>query len=79
MMKLVEGQRKWQTKIIDFGISGFSIIDAKIMTDLGSTFWAAPEITIGDTYDSSIDIYSFGVILWQMIEGKSDSSSGFEL
>ena len=42
------------------------------MTGLvGTTRWMAPEVIAGEkNYDEKIDIYSFGIILWELIGGK---------
>ncbi|TMW57075.1 hypothetical protein Poli38472_003000 [Pythium oligandrum] len=43
-----------------------------VMTGLvGTTRWMAPEVIRGDKiYTSKVDIYSLGLILWELIEGK---------
>lgn len=38
-------------------------------TNMGSILWAAPEMLVDDRtscYGSSVDIYSFGILLWEM-------------
>lgn len=30
----------------------------------------APEVALGRSYNKSVDVYSFGVILWQLLKGK---------
>ena len=37
---------------------------------MGTPHWMAPEILNGGKYDSPSDIYSFGILLWEMMTGK---------
>ncbi|GAB4814981.1 hypothetical protein N2152v2_002027 [Parachlorella kessleri] len=45
-----------------------------MISDLGGrigTFnWCAPEILVGDGCNAKADIYSYGVLLWEMITGE---------
>mmetsp|Transcript_33030 Transcript_33030/g.53575 ORF Transcript_33030/g.53575 Transcript_33030/m.53575 type:complete len:152 (-) Transcript_33030:181-636(-) len=36
----------------------------------GSYRWASPENLRGEAYDLSSDVYSFGIILWQLVTGR---------
>lgn len=33
---------------------------------VGTPCWAAPEVLLGTTYDTKADVYSFGILLWEM-------------
>jgi serine/threonine-protein kinase TNNI3K len=46
--------------------------DPMVMTGVvGTTRWMAPEVIRGEKYyTSKVDIYSFGLILWELIEGQ---------
>ncbi|KAK9813838.1 hypothetical protein WJX73_001349 [Symbiochloris irregularis] len=35
-------------------------------TDLGTFAWSAPEVLLGHACDAKADIYSFGVVLWEL-------------
>eukprot|EP01098_Paradermamoeba_levis_P001584 TRINITY_DN11859_c0_g1_i1.p1 TRINITY_DN11859_c0_g1~~TRINITY_DN11859_c0_g1_i1.p1 ORF type:complete len:105 (+),score=33.08 TRINITY_DN11859_c0_g1_i1:128-442(+) len=37
------------------------------MTTIGTIAWTAPEILRHETYDEKCDVYSFGIVLWEMI------------
>jgi len=56
-----------ETKICDFGIS--RLIDPKtIMTgNVGTVAWVAPEIFEQKKYNEKADVYSFGIILWELM------------
>ena len=72
----------WHAKIADFGTLKFAEIiyskDSALrqsgseMTGLvGTTRWMAPEVIRGEKmYDEKIDIYSLGMILWELVEGR---------
>ena len=34
--------------------------------DSGSPLWVAPEIIRGDTYDERCDVFSFGIMVWEV-------------
>ena len=55
-------------KVIDFGSSCF--YDERIYTYIQSRFYRAPEIILGIPYSPSIDMWSFGCIVVELILGK---------
>lgn len=59
-------------KVTDFGIARFSNMETRTMTDkaIGSVHYIAPEQARGDLTDGKSDIYSVGVMLYEMITGK---------
>ncbi|KAF4655462.1 hypothetical protein FOL47_009422 [Perkinsus chesapeaki] len=61
----------WEVKICDFGLSfmtGESNRDAKLpLGCVGTHHWMAPEILRGEEYSQAADVYSFGMILWEMV------------
>ncbi len=59
-------------KVTDFGIARFSDKATRTMTDqaIGSVHYIAPEQARGDVTDGKTDIYSVGVMLYEMLAGK---------
>lgn len=59
-------------KVTDFGIARFSNTETKTMTDkaIGSVHYIAPEQARGDVTDGKSDIYSIGVMMYEMLTGK---------
>eukprot|EP01137_Pigoraptor_chileana_P016029 Opistho-2@5594 len=55
-------------KIADFGLAVFRARKDKGM--VGSVLWCPPEMLEGITYTTASDIYSFGVILWELITSE---------
>jgi len=59
----------WKIKIGDFGLSRF--INKKNPSEnsgrIGTPHWMAPEILKGENYEESADIYSYGMILWEIL------------
>ena len=58
-------------KVTDFGIARFFKHETQTMTDraIGSVHYISPEQAKGDITDEKADIYSVGVILYEMITG----------
>eukprot|EP01125_Pyxidicula_operculata_P015812 TRINITY_DN538_c2_g1_i1.p1 TRINITY_DN538_c2_g1~~TRINITY_DN538_c2_g1_i1.p1 ORF type:complete len:1291 (+),score=295.23 TRINITY_DN538_c2_g1_i1:137-3874(+) len=59
----------WKVKVTDFGVSRIleNVLDDRTMTSTGSPMWAAPEVLNPPyRYSNSVDVYSFGICLWQM-------------
>lgn len=59
-------------KVTDFGIARFSCSETRTMTDstIGSVHYISPEQAMGDITDDKADIYSVGVMLYEMLTGK---------
>ena len=58
-------------KVTDFGIARFSRSETRTMTDkaIGSVHYIAPEQARGEVADERADIYSVGVMLYEMLTG----------
>lgn len=59
-------------KVTDFGIARFSRTETKTLTEqaIGSVHYIAPEQAKGEPTDERADIYSMGVVLYEMLAGK---------
>ncbi len=59
-------------KVTDFGIARFARSEHKTMTDkaIGSVHYISPEQARGEITDEKADIYSVGVMMYEMLSGK---------
>ena len=59
-------------KVADFGIARFSHGETRTMTEkaIGSVHYISPEQAKGEFTDEKADIYSVGVVLYEMLTGK---------
>lgn len=59
-------------KVTDFGIARFARSDQRTITDkaIGSVHYISPEQARGEKTDERADIYSVGVILYEMLTGR---------
>lgn len=59
-------------KVTDFGIARFARSDQRTITDkaIGSVHYISPEQARGEKTDEKSDIYSVGVMLYEMITGQ---------
>jgi len=59
----------WRVKVCDFGLSDFLKTD--FLQDegvaVGSALWMSPEVLEGRKLTEKIDVYSFALILWEII------------
>lgn len=63
-----------QPKILDFGLakiakSDFTQVETQAGTVLGTPYYLAPERALGKPLDGRADLYSFGVVLYEMLTG----------
>lgn len=59
-------------KVTDFGIARFSRSETRTLTEqaIGSVHYIAPEQAKGEFTDEKADIYSIGVVLYEMLAGS---------
>ncbi len=58
----------WVAKVSDFGLSRFKAptVSEKMTGQAGTYHWMAPEVINSQHYSEKADIYSFGVIMWEV-------------
>ncbi len=58
-------------KVMDFGIARLSRSDSRTITEkaIGSVHYISPEQAKGDTTDPKADIYSVGIMMYEMLTG----------
>lgn len=59
-------------KVTDFGIARFSHSETRTMTEkaIGSVHYISPEQAKGEVTDEKADLYSIGVVFYEMLTGK---------
>lgn len=64
--------QNWNVKLCDFGLSRVkkNMDNKKQGKRIGTPHWMAPEIMRGESYKEEADVYSFGMILWELLTGK---------
>jgi hypothetical protein len=64
-------ERNFRCKLTDFGLSrSYDAGKPSKMTICGTPSWVAPEVFRGEEYCEKVDVYSFGILLWEMFMGK---------
>ena len=66
----------FNAKICDFGLSRY-IKNDKTLTFCGTPYWTAPEIIRQEAYTEKADVYSYGIVLWEIITHQ-EPYSGME-
>ena len=60
---------KWRVKIADFGLSRVrrnTLLSGR--SNIHGTFeWMAPEMLRAENFDENADVYSYGVVLWELL------------
>ncbi|XP_040949961.1 serine/threonine-protein kinase STY46 isoform X2 [Gossypium hirsutum] len=57
-------------KIADFGVARVQAQTGVMTAETGTYRWMAPEVIEHKPYDHKADVFSFGVVLWEMLTGK---------
>eukprot|EP00013_Stygamoeba_regulata_P018838 CAMPEP_0177654604 /NCGR_PEP_ID=MMETSP0447-20121125/14432_1 /TAXON_ID=0 /ORGANISM="Stygamoeba regulata, Strain BSH-02190019" /LENGTH=351 /DNA_ID=CAMNT_0019158287 /DNA_START=217 /DNA_END=1272 /DNA_ORIENTATION=+ len=59
----------WRVKVCDFGFAR-NVNRGELMTLCGTDEWMAPEVMCGDKYDEKADVFSYAMILYELITRK---------
>lgn len=59
----------FNAKICDFGLSRYVTTD-QTMTFCGTPYWTAPEVIRQEPYTHKADVFSYGIILWELLTGR---------
>jgi len=61
----------WKIKVCDFGLARNSPSEGeKFITTVGTNEWMAPEVALQDPYDKSADVFSYGMVLYELLTRK---------
>ncbi|XP_068304195.1 serine/threonine-protein kinase STY46-like isoform X2 [Pyrus communis] len=57
-------------KVADFGIARVQAQSGGMTAETGTYRWMAPEVIEHRPYNHTADVFSFGVVLWELLTGK---------
>eukprot|EP00250_Pteridium_aquilinum_P006013 c1600_g1_i1 orf=412-1587(+) len=57
-------------KIADFGVARIEVQTEGMTPETGTYRWMAPEMIQRRSYNNKVDVYSFGIVLWELITGS---------
>jgi len=60
---------QYGVKVADFGLSR-EYLQTNAMTRVGTLQWVAPEVLLGECYSHKCDLWSFGVVCWELCTAK---------
>lgn len=60
----------YTTKVCDFGLSRLKAQERSMTGNCGTVQWMAPEILGNQPYAEPADVFSFGIILWELLTGE---------
>ena len=58
-------------RVVDFGFAKVLPADAMTYTILGTPEYLSPECVLGQGYRSDVDLWAFGVLVYEMLRGRS--------
>ena len=67
---IVQINEDWTAKLADFGLA--RVCSDDMTMGQGTVKWMAPEVLSNAPYTTKADIYSFGLIIWEVIEGRGE-------
>jgi serine/threonine protein kinase len=56
----------YEAKVADFGLSRITH-HSTTLTGMGTIAWCAPEVLLQETQGKPCDVWSFGVIMWELL------------
>lgn len=65
-------------KIADFGVARIQPTDGSTMTaETGTYRWMAPEVIAHQFYNEKADVYSYGIMVWELVSGGEVPYPGY--
>ena len=74
----INEQNRPSLKLIDFGMAQYIYRGEKMEGEIGTIKYMAPEIIMKEPYDEKVDIWSTGIVLYNMMTGYEPFSGGDE-
>ncbi|CAL5011057.1 unnamed protein product [Urochloa humidicola] len=65
---LISGDKS--IKIADFGVARIEVKTEGMTPETGTYRWMAPEMIQHRPYNQKVDVYSFGIVLWELVTGS---------
>nr|XP_029118309.1 serine/threonine-protein kinase STY17 isoform X2 [Elaeis guineensis] len=57
-------------KVADFGVARFQSQEGDMTAETGTYRWMAPEVINHQSYDHKADVFSFAIVLWELVTSK---------
>ncbi|XP_021283761.1 serine/threonine-protein kinase STY46-like isoform X3 [Herrania umbratica] len=57
-------------KVADFGVARFQNQGGVMTAETGTYRWMAPEVINHQPYDQKVDVFSFAIVLWELVTAK---------
>ncbi|KAL6005495.1 hypothetical protein ACLOJK_006062 [Asimina triloba] len=57
-------------KVADFGVARFQSEEGVMTAETGTYRWMAPEVINHQPYDKKADVFSFAIVLWELVTAK---------
>lgn len=57
-------------KVADFGVARFQNKEGVMTAETGTYRWMAPEVINHQPYDQKADVFSFAIVLWELVTAK---------
>ncbi|XP_038987639.1 serine/threonine-protein kinase STY17-like isoform X5 [Phoenix dactylifera] len=57
-------------KVADFGVARFQSQEGDMTAETGTYRWMAPEVINHQPYDHKADVFSFSIVLWELVTSK---------
>jgi serine/threonine protein kinase len=56
-----------QVKVADFGLARMGLPGFEMTAKTGTSNWMAPEVAVGSRYDHKADVFSYGMLLFEIV------------
>ena len=60
----------YTAKVCDFGLSRLKAQESNMTGNCGTVQWMAPEVLSNENYNEKADVYSYGIICWELLTAE---------